>query len=351
MSLSTHIFMFAIGRGNAAFIRSGLHQGFILDMGGDGLFDPASFVEKNMLARLDQYKNNKVAQAILSHPHTDHVAQCGRLAKGKLYPTLLTCPTDHRDLASHERVDWSRLGQSDPGKEELVRTYKGLYETRKPPIQTIVYDSARTVPNLEYGIYYIDPGVCGTLHQTDDNKYGNALSIVFYFRHGNHTILFPGDMTPEGMARVLAGGKGVQKRFSRFERGFAQSHPGWHEKTTTQPGLKERLGGGLTVLVAPHHGLESCYSKELFAAIRGGKPGLNLLSERRKAREGDGKTDTRYQSEAGAVGLRVDVDGKSVIRRSVSTKNGHHILITFAGSGAPRVYLRQNPKDLIKLAS
>ena len=349
MSLSTHIFVFAIGRGSAAFVRSGLNQGFVLDMGGGDLFDPASFAEKHLVPGLDSYKKNKIAQAILSHPHKDHIAQCGRLAK--LYPTLLTCPADLADLASHERVDWSRLGQDDPEKKDLIRTYKSLYEKRKPPMQTIVHDSARTVPNLEYGIYYIDPAVCDALHPKDDNKYGNALSMVFYFRHGSHTILFPGDMTPEGMAQLLASGKGVQKRFSRFEKGFELEHPRWHEETGSQPTLKELLGQGLTVLVAPHHGLESCYSKELFAAMRDGKPRLNVLSERRKAHAGDGTTDARYQTEAGAGGLSVDVDGKSAVRRSVATKNGHHILITFAGSGAPRVYLRQNPEELVKLAS
>ena len=218
-------------------------------------------------------------------------------------------------------------------------------------MQTIVHDSARTVPNLEYGIYYMDPETCDALHPNDDNKYGNALSMVFYFRHGSHTILFPGDMTPEGMAHILASGKRVQKRFSRFEKGFEQRHPEWHERTGNQPTLKELLGQGLTVLVAPHHGLESCYSKDLFAAMRDGKPRLNVLSERRKAHDGDGTTDARYQTAAGAGGLSVDVEGNSAMRRSVSTKNGHHILITFAGSGAPRVYLRRNPEDLVKLAS
>ena len=119
-----------------------------------------------------------------------------------------------------------------------------------------------------------DPDAGDVLHPKDDNKYGNALSMVFYFRHGSHTILFPGDMTPEGMAHILANGRGVQKRFSRFEKGFAQKHQGWHEETGSQPTLKELLGRGLTVLVAPHHGLESCYSKELFAAMWGGKPSL-----------------------------------------------------------------------------
>ena len=125
MSLSTHIFVFAIGRGSAAFVRSGLKQGFILDMGGGGLFDPARFVVKRLVPGLDEYKKNTIAQAVLSHPHKDHIAQCGSLAKGKLYPTLLTCPTDHPDLASHEQVDWSRLGGGRSRQEGLDSYLQG----------------------------------------------------------------------------------------------------------------------------------------------------------------------------------------------------------------------------------
>ena len=43
--------------------------------------------------------------------------------------------------------------------------------------------------------------------------------------------------------------------------------------------------GALTVLIAPHHGLESCYSPERFGAMKGGKPRLNILSERRKSHD------------------------------------------------------------------
>ena len=73
----------------------------------------------------------------VGRPHPSRMNEVAR-TKGKLYPTLLTCPTDHPDLASHEQVDWSRLGQDDPDKKDLIRTYKGLYEKRKPPMQTIV---------------------------------------------------------------------------------------------------------------------------------------------------------------------------------------------------------------------
>ena len=36
-SLATHLWIFSVGRGNAAFIRTGLNQGFILDMNASDL--------------------------------------------------------------------------------------------------------------------------------------------------------------------------------------------------------------------------------------------------------------------------------------------------------------------------
>ena len=83
MSLSTHIFVFAIGRGSAAFVRSGLKQGFILDMGGGDLFDPARFVVKRLVPGLDEYKENTIAQAILSHPHKDPRRPVWELSQGQ----------------------------------------------------------------------------------------------------------------------------------------------------------------------------------------------------------------------------------------------------------------------------
>src|SRR5260370_5065329 len=305
-SLATHIWIFSVGRGNDAFIRTGLNQGFILDMNASE-FDPAQFVKKKFVKKLSAYKERSIAQAVLSHPHSDHIAQCDELVEGEdLHPQLITCPHD-KDFsdgkASNEKLNWDRIKNQDKDKG-IVDTYKGLYKGRSLPLQTIKFDSSRTIPNLEYGIFYVRPPVCEKLHETDDNAYGNSTSIMFYLRHGTNSILFPGDMTPEGMQRVLKGGTGVEKRYTKFSREWAQAHPDAHSKTNGQPNLKELLSErGLTILVAPHHGLESCYSEELYKAIKGEKPRLVVISERRLVHENDGKTDQNYQSEKGASGL------------------------------------------------
>jgi len=321
-SLATHIWIFSVGRGNAAFIRTGLNQGFILDMNASD-FDPAQFIKKTFVKKLSRYpdKDNgcRIAQAVLSHPHADHIAQCGELAEGELRPALLTCPND-KDFsdgrASNEKLNWDRI-ENQEKDEGIVDTYKELYKHRQLPLQTIKFDSSRTVPNLEYGIYYLCPPICEKIHETDDNAYGNSTSIMFYLRHGSNSILFPGDMTPEGMKRVLEDGRGVEKRYTKFNRQCAEVHPDSHSTTNGQPGLKELLAErGLTILVAPHHGLESCYSPELYEAIKGGKPRLVVVSERRLMRDNDGETHQNYQSEGGASGLSVEIDGSTESRYS-----------------------------------
>jgi len=93
-SLDTHIWIFAVGRGNAAFIRTGMNQGFILDMNAID-FDVAKFIKEKFVPKLDSYEKCKIAQAILSHPHGDHIQQCAELRDGSLlHPKLLTCPHD-----------------------------------------------------------------------------------------------------------------------------------------------------------------------------------------------------------------------------------------------------------------
>lgn len=330
-SVQSFAWIFPVGRGNAAFVRTALNQGFVVDMAGGDFEDPAAFVRTHFLPHLEKYQDRRIAQAILSHPHTDHIAQCGELENNDMSPALLTCP---HDKTEDERIDWNRIC-NPKGSEDLIATYRRLYEQRQPPLQTIRYQSNRIVPNLEYGLYWVRPPYCDSLHPSDDNEYGNATSIVLYLRQGEHSILLPGDITPPAFDAILDESEGVEKRFTRFTDA---ARDGWHDTSKDQPSLRDLLGEhGLTVLVAPHHGLESCYSESLYDAIRDKRPRLVVVSERRRAHENDGKTDCRYTSGSGGSGLRVTIDGRSEVKTYLSTKSGHHILVVFPGNGQPQI--------------
>jgi hypothetical protein len=66
---------------------------------------------------------------------------------------------------------------------------------QKRPVRSRARDT-RLSSTLEYALYYLRPPICHELSSDDDNKYGNAISNIFYLRHAVNTILFPSDMTP-----------------------------------------------------------------------------------------------------------------------------------------------------------
>lgn len=218
---------------------------------------------------------------------------------------------------------------------------------RKLPLQTISAKDV-SVPNVEYGIYYVRPPVCNTLYEKDDQKYSNSISLAYYLRHGNQNILMPGDITPEAFEKVLNCDDDVERRYTNFNSNKDSEDS--KINTGTQSKFKDLLTKyGLSILVCPHHGLESGYCAKLYNYIAGGKPYLNVISEKRHIGQNEGTIHPNYQSSNGAKGLEVDVKGKKEKRYSVTTRDGH-ILVVFKGTDiVPHVYIRDNPKDLLNI--
>lgn len=343
----TYVWIFNTGRGLSVCIRFPHNVGIIYDLGKSDEFSPCDFVSTHIAPYLTKYDKHRIAQCIMSHPHSDHITEVERIitqGNNILYPYLVTCP---HDKLESEKLDFSRIETED--NKEIIATYKKSYEGRNPPLQTITSLVPCNVPNVEYGFYYLVPPSVNILHKKNDQDYGNGVSIVLYLRHGNQSLLLTGDVTPEVLNRILRCGKNVERRFTYF--GTTRNGKGWHERTSDQPGLGALLGArGLSILVAPHHGLKSGYCPDLYQYVKGGKPILNVISEKRHFGEHDGDIDPTYNSNEGAVGLRVDIEGKEEKRYSVSTRNGHHILIIFRGTDkVPRVFLRKDPRDLLEI--
>jgi len=354
-SQKSHVWIFNVGRGLSVFIRTALNQGIIYDFGSSEDFKPSDFLSANIIPHLDKYKQCKVAQTIISHPHADHMTDIDCLVtsdkqESPFYASLHTCPHDKADgPAKPEAIDWKRI-KNPKGSEKNIETYKSIYDGRKPPLQTICYDASRSIPNLEYGLFYVRPPVVAEIFPDNDQEYGNGLSMVLYYRHGHHTILLPGDINPDTFKHLLDEGKGMEKRYTVFDRRQSTSHPTWHEASGDQLSLKSLLSSnGLSILLAPHHGLKSGFSEDLYRSIKGGKPGLVAISEKRHLSDTDGEVEPFYQSPDGAKGQKVNIEGKEEDRFSVSTRDGQHILILFQGTGGnPEVYLDKDPAALLK---
>lgn len=347
-TLFTYIWVLNVGRGLSIFVRFPNNVGLIYDLGcGDG-FSPVQLFCDEFHKRLTKYKEKRLAQLLMSHPHADHISEVAEVNKREeLHAALLTCP---HDKTPEEAVDWDRLETED--NRELLKEYRNTYEKRNPPLQTLEGGIVPCgAPNVEYGLYYMRPPKVDEEHGSSDQHYGNGLSFSMYVRHGVQSILLPGDVTPEVMKVLLPAKESIEKRYSYLSSKPAQVPADWNLRTSTQPSLQSLLKTrGLTVLVPPHHGLESGYSEELMNSIKGGKPILNVISEKRHTGENDGKVDARYQSESGALGTQVDIEGKSEFCYSVSTRNGQHILVVLEGTKVPpRVYLREDVEDLLNI--
>lgn len=353
-SFKSHIWVFNVGRGLSIFIRTPLNQGIMYDFGSSDDFKPTVFLRENIVPFLDKYKDSRIAQTIISHPHADHISEISCLLnsdkeKSFFYSSLHTCPHDKEETLKPEKIDWTRIKNSK-GSEENLEIYKKLYKSRSLPLQTICYDSRKSTPNLEYGVYYVRSPVVNEIFPSDDHEYVNGLSLVLFYRHGCHTLLIPGDINPETLKHLLDEGKGVEKRYTKFDRRQSALNPDWHQISDNQPSLRSLLNKyGLSVLIAPHHGLESGFSEDLYRSIKNGKPGVVVISEKRHLSDCDGKVDQFYQTEEGAIGQKVSIQDKDENRHSVSTRNAQHILIQFQGTGGlPEIFLDTDPSELLK---
>jgi len=342
-NFDSYIWLFNVGRGLSVFIKTPNNHGIIYDLGSSEDFSPIEFIKRNLINKLTQYNNHKIAQVVISHPHLDHITEIEKV--DDFTYNLLTCPHDKFDRnLDDERFNFSAIEESSK-----IEKYKSLYTTpnRNLPLQTIQYTSQQTTPiQGEYGIYYIRPPFVANIHSNNTHNYSNGCSLLLYYKYGKNSILFPGDITPECMKHLLFEDEGVEKRYTIFS--YEYKFKDWHSRTSDQPTLKSILGKhGLSVLVASHHGLESGYSEELYSSMKDGKPNLVVISEKRHIGENEGSVDTRYQSNQGSSGMYVDIKGTREFSNSISTRNSHHILIKLGASGTLQVFCDDDPENLL----
>jgi beta-lactamase superfamily II metal-dependent hydrolase len=366
----SHLFVFNVGRGLCVFIRTPTNHGILYDLGTTDGFTPTDFLRDKIIPHLTKYKGNDLAQIVISHPHSDHISGIDALkAKEKAKDEaekadppitcgLLTLPNAHDKTVEEEKVDWTRVNNRE-GSESLVETYKEIYKDRTPPLQTLHEWEGKTVGDVAYAIYYVSPTVVAEECPTDDQAYTNGLSIVLWYRHSQFTALVPGDVTPEMLKKILNDEEGVQKRYSPIGKDV-ETNGTLYKETGKQRSLRDRFKKirqptgvekkakvmGLSILVAPHHGLESGYSEDLSKAV---KPQLVVISEKVHDGKNDGTVDARYQCKEAAQSLTVKISGTDKKDcYSISTR-GYHILIKFStGLGVPEVFQEPDPEDLLK---
>jgi len=352
-SKKTYAWLFNTGRGLSICIRLPSNVGIVYDLGSKDDFSPTEFIENEILPHFNKYNGSyNPGQLFVSHPHQDHAQEAEKINESDNYNFgLITMPHD-KDVEGQEdeKLDFSRIESED--NKSVIEEYKKLYENRTPPLQTLNREKCtESKEDFVYGLYYMRPPEVDKIHSSDDHKYGNGVSLCFYLRHNRHSIWICGDITPEVHEEVLTCEESIEKRFTYFSDVPENTPDDFHLKTSSQPTPEELFDSyGLTLLVAPHHGLESCFCQSLFDSIPGGKTTLTTVSEKRLTGENEGKVDSRYSDENHSQGMWVNIDGGQSFKRMVSTRNGHHMLFILGrDSPRPKVFLRKDPYDLLNL--
>ena len=330
--------IFNVGRGNCAFVLMPSKYGILIDCGGEEEIINAMIKRIFPYCRIykwGQDKETRVCQMIISHPHVDHFQNIEKAIS--LYPYFWTCP-QHDKIPSigypDERLNWD-LVENEENTEELVELYKSAYlgNKRQLPLQTFI--PTNQTPHFSYGIFYIPPPQCELINKSD---YANNTSIMAYFRFNNNSILFPGDMMSSGMKDILESGcenrivgEGIPSQFAK--------------RSASAETFRKWINGGCSILVAPHHGLESAYSPEFFESLPVDDPKVDIvvISEKAKSRENEGDVHHNYQNSDKVKGLQViKQDGKKEKRLSVTTRTDGHCLVGFRGNNEISVVTSQD---------
>lgn len=345
--------IFNVGRGNCAFVRTPSKDGILIDCGGDE--DVINAVSKSILPLCSEHKwgankKSRVGQVIISHPHVDHFSNIQAVLD--LNPYLWTCPHDKEPgwLETDERIEWELI-RSPEGSDEFLELYRSSYEHRLLPLQ--VFTPTSQIPHFSYGIFYIRPPDCkpvdswfneDTNNDLPEKDYGNNISVMVYFLFNKNSILFPGDMMASGMKRSLEVGcenrlvgEGIAAKFAK-QSASAQTFRKW-------------INSGCSVLVAPHHGLESAYSPEFFLSLPASDPRVDVvvISEKAKPSKDEGKIHTNYQSSDKVKGISVIRDNGTRARKlSVTTRTDGHCLIGFRGTEDISVVVSQDLQWILK---
>lgn len=343
---SVYFYIFNVGRGLSIFIKLPNNTAIIYDLGSSTDFSPLEFVKDNFLRHLQSYKEKNIAQMILSHPHADHISELSKWIENKdeLSVCLLTCQNDKAENEDKSLIiNMDRIRTDD--NMDLIESYKSIYEDRHLPLQTIKKEDTQNISNLEYGIYYINSEFANK-NEVQDEDYVNGLSIILYIKYFGNSILIPGDITPNCINEILHD-RNSKKCFTYFDNDELSQRSTQIAVKPAEPSLGSKVQEGLSVLIAPHHGLESCFSPDLFSFLNKGKVKLNVISEKVHDGENDGQISANYSSSDYSTGLQLTINGENKTQNSISTRKGHILIIFKPDDSQPEVHIEREAENLL----
>lgn len=220
------------------------------------------------------YGKYHIAQLILSHPHSDHLSEI-QTFNDTFYSLLLTCPHSNPDkYGDVEVVNWEIVEEQNQNIDLVNYLKTEMLPGREPPNKPTDKDS-----EIDYmQVYWVPPGICEDDNELSKDNYTNNLSLLVYLKFGASSVLFCGDIMPDGMKKLI-------ECDSQFGHDYGNSR--------YKP-FDQILREGIDVLVVSHHGLPSAFSPELFATLK--HPDSKVRSINIISKQSGQDVDSRYSS-------------------------------------------------------
>lgn len=280
----------------------------MVDIGKSDGFHPVTDFLLPLFKKRKANKSNgdhyEIDQLIISHPHNDHISGINEFGTA-FYPKLLTCPNDNEGMAEDDKINWSLIEDSDN-----VKALRSMLKGRQPPL--------KSSSDQRQFIYYLPPRHVENTDTIKNESYCNNISIVVFFILGNHRVFLPADMQKEGMQELL------------------NKH---HH-------LRKHLKGGVDILVAPHHGLRSSFSVEMFKEMKNEKTRcLHVVSEKESSADSRRVVDGRYSQKEYCSGDN-NLKDDNGLAFQVKTSRGH-VFIDYRPNDRPKIEIINNNIDLI----
>ncbi len=243
---------------------------------------------------------------VITHPHGDHISDIQSIHDEIGFYLLTGGYHNIIDRIKIEQIDFRKRGQ-DAAKKfiEVVKKYTGKYDESKDRVSLA------------------KPVCVVKKHRFIDYEDGmdlNELSWFVSFEIGGHKILFTGDVTSEGIQKILSSNKADS--FKNFVK-------------------------GTTVLKVPHHGRKNGCSHELFDAF-GNKPILCIASDEILNERNEGTSNIQWYADR-TSDQKIKIDGEMQNRKVLTTRKDKDIFLKITDGGELEVMTNcfQNEKSKI----
>lgn len=265
-----------VKRGNAISLHLPNGKTVMIDCGNSKECSPVKRLNSD-------FKIKKIDWLVVTHPHTDHMADLEEIQKLGMNPTVLT-----RAIGISETA--IKSGNTD---QESVATYIGFNQKYNASLET--YNNPYDRNNMGgVQFMYFAPTKCA---ESDLNN----RSLVILAEYGGTKVLFMGDCTNAAQRELL-------------------------ERPEFVKAIK-----GVNIFVAPHHGHERCYCPELMELI---KPWLCIVSDGKDTQEVSAVS--KYGEHSSGITFW-NRDKKRESRVCLTTRKDGHIVVDVPCCGGVRI--------------